>query len=124
MDSSQYFSKAELQCKCGCEQAPMDPQFLMMLDELREKLNKPLRVSSGFRCPSHNSKVSGTGETGPHTTGKAIDLAVDRAFAYETLRASMAMGFTGIGVKQKGGGRFLHLDTIITEGLRPTIWSY
>jgi len=123
MDSSQYFSKAELQCKCGCEQAPMDPQFLMMLDELRSKLNKPLRVSSGFRCPSHNSKVSGTGETGPHTTGKAVDLAVDRSFAYETLRASMAMGFTGIGVKQKGGGRFLHLDTI-TEGLRPTIWSY
>tara|TARA_R110001599_G_scaffold291913_1_gene495539 strand:- start:234 stop:605 length:372 start_codon:yes stop_codon:yes gene_type:complete len=123
MDSSKYFSKAELQCKCGCEQAPMDPQFLMMLDELRSKLNKPLRVSSGFRCPSHNSKVSGTGETGPHTTGKAIDLAVDRSFAYETLRASMAMGFTGIGVKQKGGGRFLHLDTI-TEGLRPTIWSY
>ena len=101
----------------------MDSQFLMMLDELREKLNKPLRVSSGFRCPSHNSKVSGTGETGPHTTGKAVDLAVDRSFAYETLRASMAMGFTGIGVKQKGGGRFLHLDTI-TEGLRPTIWSY
>jgi len=123
MDSSQYFSKAELQCKCGCEQAPMDSQFLMMLDELREKLNKPLRVSSGFRCPSHNSKVSGTGETGPHTTGMAIDLAVNRTFAYEVLKIAMSMGFTGIGVKQKGGGRFLHLDTI-TEGLRPTIWSY
>ena len=121
MDSSKYFSKAELQCKCGCEQAPMDTQFLMMIDELREKLNKPLRVSSGFRCPSHNSKVSGTGETGPHTTGMAIDLAVDRTFAYETLKIAMAMGFTGIGIASS----FVHVDIRSIDGNEsPVMWCY
>jgi hypothetical protein len=35
---------------------------------------------------------------------------------------AMEAGFTGIGVQQKGTGRFLHLDTL--EGdLRPTVWS-
>jgi hypothetical protein len=32
----------------------------------------------------------------------------------------MAMGFTGIGVNQKGAGRFLHLDT--RQGAM--VWSY
>tara|TARA_R110000823_G_scaffold223407_2_gene351540 strand:+ start:219 stop:590 length:372 start_codon:yes stop_codon:yes gene_type:complete len=123
MDSSKYFSKAELQCKCGCEAALMDAQFIMMLEQLREKFNKPLLVSSGYRCPKHNNNVSGTGIAGPHTTGKAIDLKVDRGAAYELLKIAMDMGFSGIGVNQKGNARFMHLDTINT-GLRPTIWSY
>jgi zinc D-Ala-D-Ala carboxypeptidase len=35
---------------------------------------------------------------------------------------ALEAGFTGIGVQQKGTGRFLHLDTL--ENLRPTVWSY
>jgi hypothetical protein len=32
----------------------------------------------------------------------------------------MHLGFTGIGVKQTGAGRFIHLDLRAT----PTVWSY
>ena len=47
--------------------------------------------------------------------------------AFEILTEALAVGFTGIGVKQKGEHRFLHLDDL---GLgehttpRPAIWSY
>jgi hypothetical protein len=42
------------------------------------------------------------------------------------LRAALNAGFTGIGVKQKGKGRFIHLDDIEDSGDRPRpwVWSY
>jgi hypothetical protein len=42
------------------------------------------------------------------------------------LKLALEAGFTGIGVAQKGSGRFMHLDDLLNdEGQpRPTIWSY
>lgn len=121
-----YFSITEFECRCKCGRAPMDEAFLLKLDELRHQFGKPLAVSSGYRCSSHNQRVSSTGIDGPHTTGKAADLRVDRADAHRLLGLALSHGFTGIGVQQKGGSRFLHLDTL-TDGPRqprPTVWSY
>jgi len=36
---------------------------------------------------------------------------------------ALELGFTGIGVQQKGTGRFPHLDTL-EEPPRPNVWSY
>ena len=79
VDHGQFFSREELQCRCGecgylCK---MDEAFMMYLEELREKFSKPLYLSSGFRCPAHNRKVSSSGSpNGPHTTGKAVDILI------------------------------------------------
>lgn len=104
----------------------MDTTFLQELDDLRHEYGKPLKVTSGYRCPTHNAAVSSTGTTGPHTTGRAADLAVDRADAYRLAKLAFARGFTGIGFQQKSSGRFLHLDTLpnAPNQPRPTIWSY
>lgn len=88
---------------------------------LRDAYGKPLGVSSAARCPTHNAKVSKTGLTGPHTTGRAVDLSVDRADAYRVLALALSMGFTGIGVQQKGDGRFIHLDDLPGAN---RLWSY
>lgn len=120
-----YFKPAEFTCKCGCGQNKMDPQTLNRFDALRAQYGKPLIVTSGYRCPDHNAKVSGTGRNGPHTTGQAADFAVDRGDAHRLLQIAATMGFTGIGVQQKGGGRFIHLDTLQPhQAPRPTVWSY
>lgn len=100
----------------------MDHEFITKLDKLRGAYGAPLKVSSGYRCPAHNRVVSSTGADGPHTTGLAVDFAVDRANAHKLLTVAVQLGFRGIGVQQKGPGRFIHLDDI-QEG-RPTIWSY
>ena len=44
----------------------------------------------------------------------------------QVLDKGIAHGFTGIGVNQKGGGRFIHLDIAEIENYspRPHIWSY
>lgn len=116
---------SEFDCQ-HCRANKMDLVFLEQLDELRHMYGKPLVVTSGYRCPEHNAKVSSTGLTGPHTTGRAADLRVDRAEALHLLKLALALGFTGIGVNQKGGGRFLHVDNLPNAPgqPRPTLWSY
>lgn len=120
-----YFRPDEFDCK-HCGQNRMDDQFLIEIDELRHRYGKPLVITSGYRCPDHNAAVSSTGRTGPHTTGRAADIGVDRKNALAVLRIAMEMGFTGIGVQQKGGARFIHLDNLPDAAgqPRPTIWSY
>lgn len=101
----------------------MDPEFMAMLQAVRSKSRIPMQITSGYRCPEHNAAVSTTGRSGPHTTGKAADIACHGGDAYRILKFALAGGFTGIGVQQQGGGRFLHLDSL-RGAMRPWIWSY
>lgn len=122
MYTSRYFSLSETECRCGCgfdltDKAKQD------FDALREEYGVPLSMSSGARCPSYNQKVSTTGPQGPHTTGGAADFAVSHGNAHRLLLVAMRQGFTGIGVQQKGSGRFIHLDRLTMEP-RPNVWSY
>lgn len=123
-----YFKLDELKCKCGeCGSTgeEMNPQFMDKLDYLRGICGFPFVVTSAFRCPTHNNKVSLTGFSGPHTTGRAIDISVSHEKAYIFLENVMKSGlFTGIGINQKGGGRFIHLDDLTHEYPRPRVWSY
>lgn len=117
-----YFSEAELSCQ-HCGQNEMDQNFVDELDRLRVEFGRPLVVTSAYRCPEHNNNVSSTGFSGPHTTGLAVDLKVDRGEAWRLLELIFLRGFPGVGVAQKGGGRFIHIDAI--QGpTRPTVWSY
>jgi zinc D-Ala-D-Ala carboxypeptidase len=114
-----YFSKDELKCP-HCDEYAFSEKTLERLNKLRYEYDKPLLVSSGYRCEEYNNL---RGFTQTHASGQAVDVICDRGHAHEVLRLAFKYGFTGIGVKQKGQGRFIHLDDI-TEGLRPTVWSY
>ena len=122
MDVSRYFDKKELICQCGCETCEMQPHFLEALDQLREDWGKPIVLSSAYRCPDYNDKISSSGRDGSHVLGVAADIRIDRKNAYELLKLAIPR-FNGIGINQKGTGRFIHLD-LKTGNLRPTIWSY
>lgn len=120
-----YFTLDEFACKhCGGNK--MMPTFIEKLDRLRSVCGFPLQVTSGYRCPVHNANVSSTGADGPHTTGRAADIAVERDRAFLLLCHATSLGFTGIGVLQKGKTRFIHLDDLpAAPGRpRPTVWSY
>lgn len=122
-----HFKVSEFDCKCGCGRNEIDAKFVDRLDDLREACGFPLPVTSGYRCPKHNTQVSSTGLTGPHTTGRAVDFGVRGHQALTLLQLALARGgFTGIGINQKGGARFVHLDDLPSAPgqPRPTIWSY
>lgn len=118
-----YFSDAELSCQCGCGDSLMDDHFMRKLEAMREEAGFPFPLSSAKRCPEHNNRVSSTGLDGPHTTGQAVDIAVSRGEAYIVAELAFKYGMTGIGFKQHGSGRFVHVDDL-HESPRPNIWSY
>ena len=125
------FSSAEMMCSCGCGEDSMDPDFMTILQNIRDDMNRPLRVSSAVRCAKHNSKVSSTGKDGPHVPRKngtaASDILIAGADALRLIDIARKHGVSGVGISQRGthSKRFIHLDTISdSHHPRPTMWSY
>jgi uncharacterized protein YcbK (DUF882 family) len=93
-----------------------------LLQEAREVLG-PLRITSAFRCSEHNSNVSKTGPNGPHTTGKAIDIATNNSQHRKELITYFAPKVQGLGIAKS----FIHIDLLYEEdGFpgRPNSWVY
>ena len=115
------FSADEFNCS-HCGKNEMQANFMELLQALRSKYGKPMRITSGFRCAEHPIEAK-KAQPGAHASGCACDVGVEGADAHRLLTLALQLGFSGIGVQQKGGGRFIHLDTL-TSGVRPTVWSY
>ena len=125
------FSSAEMMCSCGCGEDAMDPDFMSILQNIREDMNRPLRISSGVRCAKRNSEVSSTGSNGPHvprTNGtQASDILIAGADALRLVDVARKHGISGVGISQRGthAKRFIHIDTLSDDKHpRPTMWSY
>jgi zinc D-Ala-D-Ala carboxypeptidase len=115
------FTADEFSCKeTGANE--MRDSFLVLLQQLRDELGEPIKITSGYRDPTHSIEASKEAP-GVHTRGLACDIACDGQMAFRIVQIAIKLGFTGIGVKQKGHGRFIHLDTY-TGTPRPNIWSY
>ncbi len=123
-DNFQSFSRAEVACQ-HCGRCEMDEDTMWKLQDLRDSFGKPMRVTSGYRCPDHPIEAR-KDKVGAHAHGRAVDIAVRGSDAYALIMLAMRQGWQGIGVQQKGDVRFIHLDDLTEkEGWpRPTIWSY
>ena len=121
MDWSKYpnFTASEFNCS-HCGKNEIESKFMDRLQGLRSAYNKSMHISSGYRCPQHPIEIV-KAQPGPHTTGLACDVAVEGADAHRLLGLALQLGFKGIGVQQKGQGRFLHLDLVSDYG---RLWSY
>ena len=126
--SWEYFSEEELKCRCGCGKADINTYFMQKLHALRKTLDFPLPISSGFRCPEYNQKVSNTGPNGPHTTGRSVDIAISGKQAFYLMQYAANFSIQGLGVKQSGphNQRYIHLDDLTEKDgyPRPAVWSY
>lgn len=73
-----YFNERELRCK-HCGQLPpsvkenIEALVANVLDPLREAYGKPIHVTSGYRCPAHNTAVGGVPRS-QHMAGEAADI--------------------------------------------------
>lgn len=117
----EYFSRDEMRCKCGCNSSgdEMDKAFLMLLDELRVRLNRPIAVSSGYRCISHNDKEGGV-ESSSHVRGFAVDIRIYSSYErWQVINEALLLGVNRIGVSRY----FVHLDQ---DPDKPNflIWTY
>ena len=104
-DLSDHLSASEYRCRC-CGKLP--PQFVegglihdayktlfYTFERIREMWQKPLIVTSGYRCKARNAAVGGEG-CSPHLFGLALDLKVDsfeeaRILAYAAKKTGLPM---------------------------------
>ena len=119
------FSFSELACRETGE-CVVDEVLVDCLQKLRDKVG-PVTVTSGYRSSSHTVERAKE-RPGTHAMGLAVDVACAGKEAFAVLQTALDVGFTGIGVSQKGENRFLHLD-IVTHlddfpATRPSVWSY
>ena len=107
-----YFSSStdpKIQCQCGCglNLSDMDIEFMVRVERAREKAGVPFIINSGIRCPLHNNRVSNTGFNGPHTTGKALDIATPNSNSRFIIRRELIKeGFHRFGSHPS----FIHVD--------------
>jgi uncharacterized protein YcbK (DUF882 family) len=116
------FKREEFLCK-HCNAEGIKEPLVAKIQELRTKYGKPMKITSGYRCPQHPIEVK-KATPGAHALGLAADIGVEGAAAHEVLKLAFELGFNGVGVQQKGTGRFIHLDIRNGELPGPTVWSY
>lgn len=98
------FSLKELSCP-HCGVCKVRPSSANRLQRMRDILDRPVRVSSGYRCPEHNSKVGGVVKS-RHIEGIAFDVRCMPHERYEMIKAAMEVGFTCVMVYPT----WLHVD--------------
>lgn len=78
----QYFKVKEFACKDGSQVVFIDDYLCTVLDILRNKIGKPIIVTSGYRTPEWNAKCSGA-KYSYHMRGMAADIKVNGMKAKE-----------------------------------------
>ena len=117
------FSEKEFACR-HCGKCEMDLDFVAKLQELRSKVDLPMKISSGYGCKDHPVEAKKSAP-GTHNEGVAADILCFGSNAHKILSMALELKFQGIGVNMKGdrNSRFIHLD-MSKKKSRPTIWSY
>jgi len=97
----------------------MDKILLEMLDEVRDKFDKPIHINSGFRTPAHNEAVNGKSDSS-HLRGLAVDIACTNSQdRFDLINCLLDVGFSRIGVAKT----FIHAD-IDFDKTQGVIWTY
>ena len=114
------FTPDEFKCSC-CGVLDIHSDILDLLQTARGILGA-IQITSAYRCPSHNASVSSTGENGPHTTGKAVDIHVSNSQHRKQLVDYFTPKVTGLGIAKT----FIHIDILTTDEVphRPNCWMY
>lgn len=130
---SENFSRAELECKCGCHDCEIKPEIVDVLQKIRDGIGKPLYVSSGYRCKNHPvesmKEKNPLSPPGAHVEGYAVDIICHGQVALFIMAMALQLGITRVGVFQKGraSGRYLHIDVADKHDARypsGALWTY
>ena len=109
-----HFNLSEFACPC-CHRVMLHPRLLAKLLTLRDVLERPIYITSGYRCFEYNRKAGGVANS-YHLIGLAADIKVKDINLIELLGYAEEVDFSGIGFYEKKN--FLHLDVRPTQRTR------
>lgn len=94
-----------------CSTVLIDDQLVTYIQKIRDHFKKPITITSGYRCPTHNSRVGGaTGSR--HSKGQAADIVVSGVAPKLVAQYAESIGIKGIGLYETAkDGHFVHIDT-------------
>ena len=126
---SKNFNLKEFECK-STGQVKIHEKLLDLLQELRNTLDKPVIINSGYRSKEHNEKVGGA-KRSQHLEGTAVDISL-RNLDYSAKELAIFVKNSaediGVGAENLGLGyadSFLHVDVRGLIGAEsPAEWSY
>jgi zinc D-Ala-D-Ala carboxypeptidase len=102
------FSPQEIACK-GTGSLAINEDALDKLQALRDKLGRPILLTSAYRSPEHNRTVGGA-KNSKHMLGIAFDVRMENQDPQKFEAAARAVGFAGFGYYPKQG--FMHIDPV------------
>lgn len=80
--NSKHFKEEEFGCNCCGTTANLNRELFPILELVRLKFGKPVIVTSGVRCSTHNKNVGGSKHS-QHLAGNAADIVVRGVPAHE-----------------------------------------
>ena len=84
----------------------MNQELVEILDIIRSRFGRPIKINSGYRTPQWNTKVGGV-PLSAHTKGTAVDLEIVNSSArYTVIKLALENRIKRIGLAKD----FIHLD--------------
>ena len=114
------FTREEFACSHTGNNEIKD-ELIDFCQEIRDYLGEPVTITSGYRDPTHPIEAR-KAKPGMHSTGYAADLAVSHRAARKVLKFVLGADKGGVGVHQRGDGRFIHVD--IDPERTNRLWTY
>ena len=127
------FKKAEFKCPCGKCNGYGDgiaSSLLVTLQNLRDKYGA-VKITSGYRCTSHNKEVGGSTNS-KHTKGQAADFYID-GFNRQSKRVDMVnelkkteyynYSYTNVNGNHPNMGNVVHVDTKLVDPDQDTAYK-
>lgn len=97
----------------------MSFEFVKLIDEVRTKFGRPLKINSDYRTKEENKKAGGK-PTSAHLKGVAIDTScINDRDRFDLIVAIIECGITRIGMAKT----FIHFDMDFDKDQR-VIWLY
>lgn len=127
------FKKVEFKCPCGKCNGYGDgiaSSLLVTLQNLRDKYGT-VKITSGYRCTSHNKEVGGSTNS-KHTKGQAADFYLD-GFNSQSKRVDMVnelkkteyynYSYTNVNGNHPNMGNVVHVDTKLVDPEEDTAYK-
>lgn len=119
---SPNFYLDEFECKCSCGANDISMDLVKRLQEVRDVLGEPMKITSGIRCISHNASpgVGGSANSSHlEGNGTAVDIACGNSvFRQKLLKAIMPV-MDRVGIAKT----FIHCD-IDPDKTAGVVWLY
>jgi len=115
---SPNFTREEFACSCNCGFDDISILLVEKLQDLREELGRPVKITSGCRCASLNREVGGASESA-HLSGFAVDIACSNSPDRMRIIPTVCRIFRRIGISNS----FIHVDVDGSKD-QDVIWTY